>query len=259
MQSLWTGLTGLSSANSWLNRVSNNIANTNTVGYAADTGSFEDMYTEALQGSATAPAVSGRLTQPGWWGGSGVISVGQSKDFGTELPTETTGNMMDAAISGPGYFAVRGESGTYLTKAGNFTWSKQVDGSFALSMPNGMPVLDTNGQVITEPGNNPRMTIEKDGQILFGQTKGPKLALVDVANPSAGLQPVSDNLYAIKPGYQMSPSTTSTVNQGTLSMSNVDLTKQMTDMIQAQQMYSLNAESISMTNKMMTIANNLRG
>jgi flagellar basal body rod protein FlgG len=279
MQSLWTGLTGLSSASGWLDRVSNNLANTSTVGFASDTASFADTYTEALQGSATAPDVSGRYTPLGWWGGSGVMTTGDTKDFDTALPTSTTGNTMDASISGPGYFEVRGDSGTYLTKAGNFTWSKQPDGTFALAMPNGMPVLDTNGQVITEPetqsstGNsvgagtqsgtqpsgNSALTIGQDGQIQFGNTKGPKLAIVDVADADVSLQPVSDNLYAVKAGYRMTPSTTSTVNQGSLSMSNVDLTKQMTDMIQAQQMYNLNAESISMTNKMMGIANAIRG
>ena len=263
MQSLWTGFTGLSTATGWLNRVGDNLANVNTVGFAKDTASFADTYTEALQGSATAPEVSGRYTPLGWWGGSGVMSIGNSKDYSTVLPITTTGNTMDASISGPGYFAVKGDSGTYLTKAGNFTWSKLADGQFALSLPNGMPVLDTTGGIITEPKGNTGMSIGKDGQIEFntanGIINGPKLALVDVPDQSVSLQPVSDNLYAVKSGYTPVPSTNSTVNQGSLSMSNVDMTKELTDMIQAQNMYSLNADSISMTNKMMGIANTLRG
>ncbi len=258
MQSLWTGLTALTSASNWLNQISDNLANTNTVGFASDEGSFADTFTRALQGTATAPSVSGRYTPLGWWGGSGVMNVGGSNDF-SKMPVATTGNPLDVSIAGPGFFAVKGPSGTYLTKAGNFTWSQQADGSFALAMPNGLPVLDTNGQPITQPTGYTGISIGNDGQITYGTTQGPKLAVLEVPNPSASLQSVGDNLFAIKPTYQTFQSTASTVNQGSLLMSNVDLTTQMTKMIQAQRMFDLNSESISMTNKMMGIANGLRG
>ncbi len=258
MQSLWTGLTALNSASNWLSQVSDNLANTNTVGFAADGGSFADTLTTALQGSATAPNVAGRTTPLGWWGGTGVMSGANHKDFST-LPVKTTGNAMDASITGAGFFAVQGPSSVYLTKAGNFTWSRQANGTFALALPNGMPVLDTFGQRILEPSNHAAMNIGQDGQVSFGTTKGPQLAVLEVADPASSLQSVGDNLFAVQSTYRPFPSTTSTVQQGALSMSNVDLTAQMTDMIQAQQMYNLNAESVSMTNKMMGIANGLRG
>lgn len=268
MQSLWTGLNALKSASSWLDRVGDNLANENTVGFAGDTGSFADTLTTALSQQATAPGESGRVTPLGWWGGTGSMAVQSGRDF-RQMPLQRTDNPMDFAISGPGFFVVQSQNGPALTKAGNFGWASAGNGNMVLSTPNGEAVLDVNGQPIVQPKGataiNAQITVAPDGQVSYGGQPGPKLAIAEVAVPSESLQALGNNLYSPKVGYTTtivnraaSTNPTSTISEGYLAMSNVDVTTQMTDMIQAQRMFDLNAESIQMTNKMMQIADSIR-
>jgi len=268
VQSLWTGLNAMQSASSWLDRVGDNLANENTVGFAQDTGSFADTLTMALAPTATAPTQSGRYTPTGWWGGTGSMAVQNAHDF-SQLPLQRTDNPMDFAISGPGFFVVQSATGPALTKAGNFGWANAGNGKMVLSTPNGEAVLDVNGRPIVQPrsaaGASAQLSVGPDGQISFGSQKGPKLAIAEFPVPSESLQSIGNNLYMPKAGYtttivnrgaQGNPA--STVSSGYLAMSNVDVTTQMTDMIQAQRMFDLNAESIQMTNKMMQLADGIR-
>lgn len=257
MQSMWTGLDGVNAASQWLNAISGNIANLDSVGYASQNGSFADTLTRQLSSAATAPSVASRYTLPGYWGGSGAYFTQPEIDF-SQMPIQATGNTMDAAISGPGFFTVQSLSGqTLLTKAGNFIWSKQPNGSFALSLPDGSLLLDTQHQPIIQPNSAASMSIGKDGQIFFNGKPGPKLNIVQVAVPSQSLIPQSNDTYAIAQGWKAIPSPQSTVLQGYLSQSNVNITNELAKLMQAQELYSLNAQSLKMSNQMMGIANTI--
>lgn len=267
MQSLWTGLSALKASSAWLDHISNNMANINTPGFAADTQSFADTYTRALSGKATGADMAGRYTPPGWSGGSGVLPVSAGKDF-AQMPLQKTDNPMDFAIQGNGFFVVRGDNGQQLlTKAGNFSWSQATDGSFYLATPTGQAVLDTAGNRISQPGGKPQdMSVGPTGQLSFGgKPTGQTLAIGEVSLPDEKLVSIGQNEYAAQAGTvpvivngQSATASTSTIQQGVLAMSNVDMTVSMTDMIQAQRMFDLNAESIQMTNKMMGTANSIR-
>lgn len=257
MQSLWTGLSGLQASSGWLDRVGDNLANLNTVGFAQDQGTFADALTMQLYGSATDPTNARRTTPPGWRGGTGVQSVSEGNDF-DGMSAEHTGNSMDLAIQGPGFFEVQGPNGPLYTKAGNFIWSKRLDGQFQLATPNGYPVLSTNGQPIIRPANAADMSVGPNGQVSFGNVKGPQLAIVEIGEPSSHLAAQGNNLYALTAGGTARPAQQSTVEQGYLATSNVDETQMFADMMEAQQNYQLNAQSISITNQMMGVANSIR-
>ncbi len=267
MQSLWTSLSGMKSSLTWLDRISNNIANQDTVGFAAEKGSFADAYTMALQGNPAVNEQAGRKTPPGWWGGTGVVAGGWYNDFAT-MPLQQTGNPMDLAIQGDGFFVVgQGNGSVHLTKAGNFTWSKAADGSFFLATQQGAPVLDTNGRRIVVRGSGSHtLQVGPDGLVqVDGKSTGQKIAIAVVSLPDEKLATVGDNEFVLKPGAAVrivnqgnAMPAGIAVTQGALSMSNVDLTVEMTDMIQAQNMFALNAKALGMADRMMQDANNIR-
>lgn len=275
MQSFFTSLNALKASQTWLDVVGNNMANQDTPGYAADQQNFSDTLTQAWSGQATGDNVASRMSPSGWWGGTGSVAGAVQKDFST-MPVQTTGVLTDLAIQGPGFFMVQSPNGgqPMLTKAGNFTWSKMANGSFALATQSGHPVLDTNGKPITAPGGNTDgFAVEQNGTVTFNHVPtGQKLALAEVTMPGQSLTPVNNTLFSINQGAKTrivngpagavgngNGSGTSTIRQGALSQSNVDLTKVMVDMLSAQRMFDLNAQAEEMSNKMMGIAATLRG
>lgn len=253
MQASLTALNGMNSATDWLNRVGDNIANMQTVGFAQDQGTFADALTMQLYPSATDPANANRYTPPGWRGGTGVTTVGEGKSFAA-LTMQQTGGKTDFAIQGPGFFVVKGASGPLYTKAGNFTWSARPDGRFQLATPNGLPVMSSTGQPIIKPTNGSAISIGPKGQISFGNTKGQTLAVAEFSQPSSHLIAQGNNMFAAGPNAQALAPTSSQVRQGFLSYSNVDMPQQMSHMILAQNMYQLNAESLQLTGRMTSTA-----
>lgn len=272
-----------------MNQISNNLANVNTTGFAADTGSFADTLTQALSGSATAPASANRYTPPGWWGGTGVAATKTEQSF-SQMPIKQTGNPTDLAINGDGFFVVQGSGGQpLLTKAGNFIWSRQANGTFALSTPSGQAVLDVNGQPIVAPGSGggagsapstQNFSVGPDGQVSWGGQPTQKIAMAHVFLPGQNLTSVGNNEFAIGAGafaaagagagatgaagvqsliINRAPGTpTSTMTQGALAGSNVDMTVQMANLLQAEQMYNLNTEALQLTNHLMNDAVTIR-
>lgn len=257
MQSAYSALGALKSSTDWLNRVGDNIANMNTVGFAQDQGTFADTLTMQLFGSATDPAQAARVTPQGWRGGTGVASVSEGRDF-SGMTLQQTGKSLDFAIDGPGFFVVQGTNGPLYTKAGDFIWSARPDGRFQLATQTGSPVLTTTGQPIIESTNHQQISVGPNGQVSFGTKQGPKLAIAEINQPSSHLVAQGNNLYALGPGGQAQVAKSSSVRQGFLSYSNVDVAKQFGDMIQAQNMYQLNAESIQLTNRMEGVADSIK-
>jgi flagellar basal body rod protein FlgG len=263
-QSFYTSLSAMNASLKWLDRVSNNIANENTVGYAASTGTFADTFTQALNGNATDGTAAPRYTPPGWWGGTGVFATSEHSDF-SQMPIQQTGNPLDFAIEGDGFFVVRGANGQpLLTKAGNFQWSQVQGGRFMLATQNGEAVLDTTGQPIVVSANDTnRIAVAPNGQITVNGNPGQRIAIAELALPEEHLSAAGNNEFAIQQGARpvivnAGANSTSSVIQGALSMSNVDMTVEMTDMIQAQRMFDLNAEALQLTDKMAEVANGIR-
>lgn len=265
MESLWSSWTALQSANSWLNRISNNISNEGTVGYAQQTGSFADTLTAAMMPSAAGQAQAGRYTVPPGYAGQGVEVTGVENDF-AQMPLQQTGQATDLAIQGPGFFVIGTPSGVEYTKAGNFIWSQQANGSFELSTPQGNPVLDTHGKPIVQSSKG-NLTVGQNGQVSFGSSSSTQtIAIAEVSNPNQNMSLAGANAYRAQAsaGIHVINGSTSTANQGSstikqgyLAMSNVNLTKAMTDMIQAQEMVDLNSRAESTTGQMMKVSSNL--
>ncbi|MEA4970129.1 MAG: flagellar hook-basal body complex protein [Candidatus Pelethousia sp.] len=121
MRSLFSGVTGLRSHQTRMDVIGNNIANVNTVGFKKSTVTFKDLYSETI---SAASAASG--TGAGTTGGVNAKQIGLGSAVSSISVVHTpgsaqyTGNGMDVAISGDGYFVVQTPTGNMYTRAGNF-------------------------------------------------------------------------------------------------------------------------------------------
>lgn len=104
-----TAVSGLDAAQTDLNTIGNNIANVNTVGFKESSAQFGDLYAASLAGAA------GSNTTPG----IGVSTVDLSQSF-TQGNVQTTGNALDMAINGGGFFIVNNNGTQDYTRNGQF-------------------------------------------------------------------------------------------------------------------------------------------
>ena len=182
--------TGLDAQNAKMRVIANNLANVNTSGFKRHRASFETL---AYQHNITPGAPSDAQNQYaiGLSLGTGVAVQGTAR-IDTQGALQTTGNALDIAIQGAGYFQVEMPDGTTgYTRAGNF--SQTSEGT--LVTPGGLPLVPQ----IQIPEGASGISIGSDGTVsasLAGQTSIQQLGQIETAsfvNP-AGLKPIGDNL-----------------------------------------------------------------
>lgn len=213
--------------------IANNMANVDTAGFKQDVPTFQARFAEAIQRGRAQP---GDRSINDIGGGVKIINVQTDHSMGT---LKRTGNDLDFAINGPGFFQVRGDDGeTYLTRAGDFA----MDAHGRLVTQNGHRlVLDAQGAEIQLQPNVP-WTFSKDG---FINQDGTLHAL-------AMSQPESLN-ELVKVGSNMFKATGPTkplelqdrnVRQGYLEMSGASPVRQMMSMIETTRAFEANTRMI---------------
>ncbi|HQU15103.1 MAG: flagellar basal-body rod protein FlgG [Chromatiales bacterium 21-64-14] len=253
---LWVAKTGLDAQQTRMTVIANNLANANTMGYKQTRAVFEDLLYQNVR------QVGGQTSQntqlpSGLMLGTGVRPVATEKLF-TQGNLVQTGNPLDLAIQGRGFFQVLLPDGTTAySRDGTF----QVNSQGELVTSSGYTVQPS----ITIPSNAQSVTIGTDGTVsvsLPGQASPSQLGslqLADFVNP-AGLQPMGDNLYlesaASGTAQSGNPglSGLGTVVQGSLESSNVNVVQELVDMIETQRAYEMNSKAISTTNQMLQFA-----
>ncbi|HPT90701.1 MAG TPA: flagellar hook protein FlgE [Acetivibrio sp.] len=121
MRSMFSGVSGLRAHQTRMDVIGNNIANVNTVGFKSGRVTFQEVFSQTLQGAGAPDSATG-------CGGTNPMQVGQGIDVGTIDTITTRGSLQrtdnptDLAIEGEGFFIVKGgSSSTYMfTRAGNF-------------------------------------------------------------------------------------------------------------------------------------------
>jgi len=250
---LWAAKTGLDAQQTRMAVVSNNLANVNTTGFKKSRAVFEDLlYQNVTQvGAATSQntqAASGLEL------GTGVRVVATEKTY-TQGNLSQTGNAMDLAISGRGFFQVLLPDGTLgYTRAGDF----QLNASGQLVTASGY----TLQPAITIPAGAQSVTIGNDGTVsvqLAGQsspTTVGSIQLADFVNP-AGLQPRGENLLAESASSGTAQTSNpgqnglGTILQGSVESSNVNVVEEMVNMIETQRAYEMNTKAIETTDQML--------
>lgn len=269
VRALWSAASGMIVQQNNVDTIANNIANVNTTAYKSEVNEFKSLLYQTLQTKTT--TANGENKSIGAQVGLGVRNASITSQFtqGAMLASENT---FSFAISGKGFFAVRGEDGnTYYTRNGNFNISVGVDG-MTLSDTDGNPVLNSEGNPIVFDDNivASKVTISADGQLLYPdadnnpQPMGIQLGTWQFLNP-AGLDKAGDSMYSVTAasGVAMNEAANdnldkSSIVQGYLEGSNVQVADEMVNLIVAQRAYEMNSKAIQAADDMMSQANQLR-
>ena len=250
---LWAAKTGLDAQQTQMAVVANNLANVNTTGFKKGRAVFEDLMYQNLRqvGAATSQNTE---APSGLSLGTGVRVVATEKVY-TQGSFNQTGNALDVAISGRGFFQVTLPDGTLAyTRDGSF----QLNSQGQLVTASGYPVQPS----VTIPQGAQSITIGTDGTVsatLSGAsspTQVGTLQLADFVNP-AGLQPLGDNLLAASAASGTAQTSTpglsglGTLQQGSVEASNVNVVEEMVNMIETQRAYEMNTKAISTTDQML--------
>jgi flagellar basal-body rod protein FlgG len=254
---LWVSKTGLAAQDTALATVANNLANVNTVGFKSDRAVFEDLfYSIEVQPGAQADQVN--TVPSGLQLGSGVRVVGTQKVF-TEGSMQPTGQPMDLAIVGRGFFQVEAPNGDlYFTENGQF----QLNAEGMVVNAQGLPLAPG----LEVPQGSSRFTVGSDGivtVVLPGDTLPSEIGqitLVNFVNP-AGLEALGGNLYketaASGEPVEGTPGQDGLGNlkQGVLEGSNVQVVEAMVNMISIQRAYEANAKVLDAASGMLQFLN----
>lgn len=263
LRALSTAATGMQAQSLNVDVIANNLSNVNTTGYKKQKADFEDLLYQQIRSVGTTTATGTRIPT-GLQVGVGTRLVGIQRYF-EQGSLDQTGRKLDLALEGEGFFRlVIDTAGTIgYTRAGNF--SRGPDGV----------LTDMNGHVlqpqitIDSSVPNDNIAIGADGRVevlVPGQTAFTQVGQLTVSrfvNPE-GLRAIGENLFVEteasgtaltdNPGQQG----LGAIRQGALELSNVDLVKELTDMIKAQRAYEINSESIKTADEMLQTAGNLR-
>lgn len=255
---LWAAKTGLDAQQTRMAVVSNNLANASTTAFKRGRPIFEDLLYQNVQqaGSQTSQDTQ---SPSGLYLGTGVRVVATERTF-TQGNLNATGNALDMAIEGRGFFEILQPDGTNAyTRDGSF----QVDRDGQL--------VTANGHIVQPGINLPpgvlNFSVGADGTIsvqLSGQAETVQVGtmqLVDFVNPG-GLQPKGKNLY-LETGASGPPSPGSpgldglgTIEQGYLEGSNVNVVEELVTMIETQRAYEMSSKAIATSDQMLQYVNN---
>ena len=255
---LWIAKTGLEAQQTRLGVVSNNLANVSTTGFKRDRAVFEDLLYQNVR-QPGAQSSQDTILPSGLMRGTGVRTVATEK-LHTQGNITQTGNNLDVAVQGRGYFQILRPDGTLgYTRDGTF----QMDAQGQLVTSGGYLVQPS----ITIPTGAQSVTIGVDGTVsvqIAGQTAPTQLGnlqLADFINPS-GLQPIGENMF-VETAASGTPQLSTpglngvgTVIQGSLESSNVNVVEEMVNMIETQRAYEINSKAIATADQMLQYINN---
>ena len=165
MRALWTAASGMVSQQTNVDVISNNLSNVNTTGFKKESAQFKSLLYQTIQSKTT--SANGETKPVGAQVGLGVRNSSITTSFVQGSLTATDLNT-DFAIDGKGFFQVMNENGEILyTRNGSFNWSLGNNGGVMLANAEGLPVLDTMGQMIEiDPEyDTSKLTIDADAMV----------------------------------------------------------------------------------------------
>ncbi len=258
MRSLWTSATGMIAMQTHIDTLSNNLANVNTTGFKKSRAEFEDLMYQTLKIAGTQNE-GGNMTPVGMQIGMGVRPVTVHKFF-TQGDYQNTGNPLDMAIEGDGFFRVQMNGEDVYTRAGSF----KLDDDGTVVTAGGYPLqpeftipADTSSVVVTETGHI--AALDKDG-VALAETD---IDLYRFQNP-AGLTATGRNFYRASEASGAAVAGTpgddnyGTIAQGFLEGSNVEMVDEMVGLIVGQRAFEINSKAITTSDGMLQTAINIK-
>ncbi len=253
IRSLWTASTGLNAQQTQLDVISNNLANVSTNGFKRQRAVFEDLLYQTMRQPGAQQTQQNQISS-GLQIGTGVRPVATERLF-SQGSLQQTGNALDLALQGNGFFQVEQPDGTIAyTRDGSF----QLDNQGNIVTANGYLLADN----INIPPDTLTITVGKDGTVSVlqaGQVNPVEVGAIQVAtfvNPG-GLQSVGENLFVetassgvanpVQPGTNGS----GVINQGYVEASNVNVAEELVNMIVTQRAYEMNSRAIQTSDQML--------
>lgn len=278
-RTMMTATNTLNQLQSKIDQISNDIANVDTTAYKKTQTSFNDLLTQSFNNQPSETKEKGRLTAPRIRQGTGAM-ISQSQLVLSQGALKTTDRNLDAAFTRDDQFftvSVLDDNGvnTRLTRDGAFYLSPNANDQMMLVTSAGHKVLDENGEPILIEGNIKDIKISENGLLIVDtEENGEKsfgLGIVSVKKLQF-LDRLGGNLLGLPKNFTALGVTEddimtaltgdsrnqAAVRQGTLESSNVDLSKEMTDLINVQRSYQFQSRAVTMADQMSGLVNGIR-
>lgn len=242
LQGLYAAASGMEAQQTQFDAIANDMANLDTPGYQAQDVGFQDLLYSSGGGATGSTIATGT--------GAVAAVVGRSQQQGA---IQQTGRSLDVAIVGAGYLQVR-----------------RNDGSIGLTR-NGALELDSAGELTNQDGNplvppiklpkgvqSDKVSIAATGEVTADGRKLGQITVVTVPAPDQ-LQPDGDSMFSVTAGSGTTRvAAGSSLQQGALEGSNVDIAATMADMVNAERTYQMSSQAIQYQDQMLQIANGIK-
>ncbi|TVQ76242.1 MAG: flagellar basal-body rod protein FlgF [Bradymonadales bacterium] len=223
---MYNAVSGQSAIFKQMQVIANNLANMATHGYKAEKVMFEKSLNEAAQRSLNLPREGGNSNP------LNSLEFASVRGAYTDLSQgamQVTGNPLDVAIQGEGFFVVMTEQGERYTRSGAFT----LDSAGRLVTPTGDPVQGDGGDIVISGGG--AVQIEQDGEVrVNGESRG-RLRVTFLSDQN--LIRESSLQFRAREGSTPIDQPEAKILSGTLEGSNVNAVRELTDMLQAARLY----------------------
>jgi flagellar basal-body rod protein FlgG len=252
LKGVYTALSGAMAQSERLDTIANNIANVNTPSFKRDEQVFKEYLTanekppEVIQAPRDVASIESFYNMQG--GDKSYVDTAGTYTSFTQGSLKATGGALDVAIDGNGFFEVATPTGVKFTRLGAF----KIDGNGQLVTKDGYPVLKA-APVGTDPaartfriaGDQP-LHITDNGEVYEGENDIGRLSMVDFPNKDI-LEKYGGSLYEFKSNArpEVTEITRPSVKQGFLEMSNVNIVKEMTDMISTTRVFESTQKAIN--------------
>jgi flagellar basal-body rod protein FlgG len=240
LEGLYSAAAGMAAQQQQIDAIGNDLANLSTDGYKSERVAFSDLLYNRVEQEGTATSTGA---------GASAQFIGRSETQGS---LKETGQPLDLAIEGDGYFQVtRPDGQVALTRDG------------ALGVDSSGTITNAEGHRLAPPiklpaGVSPHeLRIAVDGTVTAAGRKLGQIQLVTVASPDHLSSLGSSELAPTQASGVVKPASGS-IHQGALEESNVDVAKEMASMVSTQRSYQLASTAIQTESQMMSIANQLR-
>jgi flagellar basal-body rod protein FlgG len=229
-----------------MSSIANNLANVNTSAYKKDKLAFHDTFVRFAHDYLVDEKtyIRGKKLFPEGHIMAKARLSAQEVDL-SQGSMERTGNQLDFALSGPGFFSIQGDGEMLYTRAGNVV----TDSDGMVRTVDGNPVMVGGGPLIIPQGG--RVQVDSSGNISVNGEPAGTFDLVDFEDP-AQLERVGSNSYRVADGAGAPPPEDTTVAQGFIEKSNVEVVTEMVSMIETQRAFTMYTKMIQADNELDT-------
>ena len=239
VRGLYTAYTGMINQQKRLDTVTNNLANASTTGFKREgltSKSFDQMLTVKLN-DLSVPYLNEGIGKM-----SLGVKIGENYTDYSQGSFKETGNTYDLALAGNGFFTI-----SYTDKKGNTSEKYTRDGEFTMDSEGYLRTLEGDyvqgeGGNIMIPVETSEVSIRDNGDIYADGEYVDSLRIVDFEDYN-NIEKFGENLYNVVDGATETESTAA-VKQGYLEMSNINVVKEMVEMITISRAYESNQKLI---------------